>query len=630
MCVVCVLRVVVKMSDFPSDENKSENEETTQQPQASTSKASTSWAEHPIMKGETSSDARMWGIVIGGTHVHGRLLLPQKMVMKKDGKPKCNKDGTPFFEYMKKSEIYETLAQRFATKKETMDKTDPTVNAVFSALKQLMRDSNTVAVSYHAKDDPCSKSYGNHYHIALIHDGVTDLSRNYRYRELRKQIPKGDEKRFAKVYCTYERIKHPTNLFYYMIRPPRIFYGTSSPKLLKMAKSPIDLPPPDTEEVDVDEIIGKEVTEHEEDGFPEIDIDPTPAEQVDLAEILTTKRKAPSSDEDELPKEKIPRGDPNAYFKRMVEICVHLMDCTRTTDRTKMRVILAQKIKKGGVPEIDQLKRYKEIMCTKQRDRIWENAILEHRCNIMSKSFRELMTDAWFAVESEIDYDRDFIPLKMSVRLLINWCKEMNINPKKFTNQCKHVLARRHGKHNTVFLMGVSNAGKTVMFTKPLEYIMVAVGRIASINVPDRFVFEGCVGQKLISIEECEIPKHHMEDVKKIMGGEEIVVQVKYVREGATLTPCPVIATSNRIPWNFDIEQEIPLKNRMYYYELRKPFEELASWENKKLDPRAYLLAWNTRAISADFDFEDLIDDDVLECAIDTIREKFVNCRLDG
>lgn len=640
------------MEDFPSDENSTEETRDTQQPSTSKEKSNsekkaTDKTPERMLSNQTLtplsgkaledrvSQLRMWGIVIGGSHVHAKLLLPQKRVKDKNGKFKFY-NGAPVFDYVPFNEIRKTVVERFATRKEVIDKTDPKVNAVFTSLKQLMRDSTFVAVSYHAKNDPCSKCYGNHYHILLADYGIKDLNKNYRYRELRKLIPTEGEKRYAKVYCTYQRVKEPRALFCYMIRPPRLFYGANSQTWIDIANNP-SLQEKETranedetaETVEIDEIIGVETKTEEDDGFPEIDIS-APEEPPDQGAIFLNMKRPHSSDDDELPKEKAPRVEGGEFIGRMVEIGVHLMNSCRTTDKTKMRLLLEKKIKKGSIAEIDQLKRYKDIMYCKQKDRIWDNAITDYRCKILSKTFRELMTDTWFAVEDELNYEREFIPLNVSVKLLINWCKEMGMNPKKFTNQCKHVLSRKHGKHNTIFLMGVSNAGKTVMFTRPLEYIMEAVGRIASINLTDRFIFEGCVGQRLISIEECEIPKIHMEDVKKIMGGEEIIIQVKYVREGAILSSCPVIATSNRIPWNFDLEQEVPLRNRMYYYELSKPFDELASWENKKLDPRAYLLAWNTRAIAPDFDFEDLIDNDVLECAIDTIREKFVNCRLDG
>lgn len=236
-------------------------------------------------------------------------------------------------------------------------------------------------------------------------------------------------------------------------------------------------------------------------------------------------------------------------------------------------------------------------------ERYYKTAIDEFRHDYLQLEFPELLKDAWQWIEKR--GSNYYLSLKESHDLILDWLYFHNFNEERFIRDLYNVLSGKSGKHNTFFVYGSPNGGKTRIFSEPIETIMATVGRIVNINTGDRFVFENCCNQRLISIEECAIPIQHIEEMKKLMGGEPVQVDVKNQREGTLILKTPVICSSNSEPWKLDETTKEALMARMYYYTTNGSFEKLRNYIGRQIDPRAWILMFVGFIIDADyFDYE--------------------------
>lgn len=572
------------------------------------------------------SDLEYWSLVVGGRGCHNQLLQAKCQKKNKKGELQTLKNGEAWLEYVPLSTLHTRCVKDFATKMEVLSATEKEIKEVFNELKCLLRSSRRFLVVYHPGTDPCSMCYGNHYHIILGRHGHKDMDKEYRYRRMR-QAARGDgPMELRKVYTSYQRVRSLSALVKYLSHSPRVFYGTNVKQwidwIMEERGESQKLLYDDSfvEDAEASDVLGVDEEADTDDlGYGMLDL---PVEGDDF-EVAPKKKRgqedwADAGDDEDQPFKRI-RGEKLDFIPRLIVVTAYIMFSCRTTDKSQLRLMLDKRAARRMPESHNMIARIKNVLFHKQVNRIWEAAVLEYRSRINRQSFGELCQWAWNTMVGDPDREDKFIPLGDSVGLLLEWLAEMNHKPKEFLENCRQVLKRQSGKLNCVFCMGVSNAGKTVMFTKPLEFIMAGVGRIVSLNVSDRFIFEACVGQRLISIEECLIPKMHQEEIKKLMGGEDCQISVKYAKEGALLRQTPVIATANQPPWTLDYALEQPIRNRMYYYEFVKPFCKLENWQTKQLDPRAYLVCWS--AISSGMILSDLFNDEVLQTFVDELQE---------
>lgn len=130
-------------------------------------------------------------------------------------------------------------------------------------------------------------------------------------------------------------------------------------------------------------------------------------------------------------------------------------------------------------------------------------------------------------------------------------------------------------KKNTMYLWGVSNAGKTTLamnFVK--NFFEGAVGRPLN-QVRSSFRFQDCINKAVILWEEPQLIKDEIEDCKLLFGGQEVPANVKY--QGSVAVPStPVIVTANqsveRLMWT-GFGDDV-WKNRVYSYYFGKPLIE--------------------------------------------------------
>lgn len=266
-------------------------------------------------------------------------------------------------------------------------------------------------------------------------------------------------------------------------------------------------------------------------------------------------------------------------FVWTVSKLVEIFRYARATDRD----ICRKKVSSDpAIENVERLKTLNFVDHNYQIERYYKTATNLYRHEMLQLSFRELLDQSREYFLSHAD---DYIEPLVCEQLLYHWFYSNGLDPQKFIAELYGVLSGASGKHNTFYVQGLPNAGKTFLFSLPIEAIMTTVGRIVTINTGDRFVFENCVNQRLISIEECAIPPQHIEEMKKLMGGEHLQIDVKNQREGGAVTKTPVICSSNSAPWALVMGQEEALKARMYYYQVNRPYAELAHFVGQKFNP---------------------------------------------
>lgn len=565
-----------------------------------------------------------YSLVVGGSKVHNQLLHGRAQKKNKKGEPLFGKDGSKWLEYINLHEASTRAVVEFSTQKAILDSTHKDVKAVFNELKTLLKNCKLFYVVYHPSTDKCSSCDFNHYHIVLAKNIPIDLNHEYRYRAMKRATTTGNE-----VYVKSQKVKNLEQLIKYLSRKPRILYGTNCKEFIQYyreeqgAEVPTDEDSDFIQDCEIESIIGEAEEEVADFGFGPIDLPidsefDTPTE----SKKRTADDEFQSIDPDDLPtakKAKLEGGQPNEkgnIIPKLINTMAFIMQSTRATDTTKMRYTLDLRVmqKPSDHGSKNMIAKLKTIMFHREHRNIWTAAKAEYRSRTLIMSFKALCKWAWVSIKNDPRRNDVYIPLEDSVQLLVEWIEMSGQPVKGFLTNLYEVLNSTKGKGNTVFCQGISNAGKTVMFARPIEYIMCNVGAIVSVNTTSRFIFECCAGQRLISIEECEIPKQHMQELKKIMGGEPCHVDVKFINEGIELPKIPVIATSNKEPWYLDCTEELPLRNRMYYYQFPLPFDKLADWINYSLDPRAYIVLWES--IKRNISIDSLFDDTVLRSII--------------
>lgn len=130
------------------------------------------------------------------------------------------------------------------------------------------------------------------------------------------------------------------------------------------------------------------------------------------------------------------------------------------------------------------------------------------------------------------------------------------------------VLNRKTGKKNCIWLHGISNSGKSQLFTTLLHLVCRdRVGVPISSN-KTQFQFGNCVDKRVILWEEPVIDNINIEAVKCLFGGDALNVDVKYER-GVWLHKTPIFVTSNKaITAGMAPETSEQLLNRTFTFEL--------------------------------------------------------------
>lgn len=123
------------------------------------------------------------------------------------------------------------------------------------------------------------------------------------------------------------------------------------------------------------------------------------------------------------------------------------------------------------------------------------------------------------------------------------------------------VLCRKDPKKRTIVFYGPSNAGKSLI-ARALLY-PVAPGYIQRDGGTNVHWLENIYRKSVILWEEPSIHMSNIEDVKLLLGGEEIAINRKNKPILTRTNPAAVIVTTNKAFWHYESQ---PLKNRIEIY----------------------------------------------------------------
>lgn len=566
----------------------------------------------PIVQEKMSFEWRT--IVVAGNRVHSQLLLPRGYRKDKHGDRMYTKQGDPMLEYLSFDAAQAMPTVDWATKSDVLAKSEKNTKDVFNELKTLLRNCRKAAVVYHpggASDPLCQCPY-NHYHLVIARDCSKDFEREYRWRKIRQFCKKDKSPGAVTLNVSSQKIKDLYAFIRYLSAKPRQWYGTNSKLLATMKAAIVEKGEQCTtgsaewvEDEPIEAVIGEDVgAVSEELGFAPIEL---PVDEDWSEGKCIKKRKADEYSDDEEPfpgytrpptKKKLGFADDDEEddigfrrgksipLARLINILLYLMKLAGTSDKEELRLRIDRMVLAGHPRGPDMERRIRDCNYHRSNGHIYASAAYEYRAHVKKMTFTQLLLSAWNSapgIANVIDFET-------SLDLWLDWLVHYGINLRTFADRLWNVLNGDNGKINSIFLYGRSNSGKTMMFSRPLEYIMQDVGNIVQLNAANAFIFEGCVGRRLISIEECEVPASHVEELKKIMGGEKCQVNVKYAKEGGCILPTPVIATSNQDIGTFVPLHREALLNRCYHYELTTPFSPLEAHQGAVLDPRVYVL----------------------------------------
>lgn len=556
--------------------------------------------------------------------MHGRMLQPKIARKNKDGSVQRDKfTGRVFTEYATPDEATKRVVIEYATKQDVLSVSDRESMVIINEAKQLVKGERKFLVVYHAGTDPCSTCPHNHYHIVLTSSGA--IAQNTVYRKLRNLCQSKTEEAFCSedpvgMYVKSQKVRHLPGLVAYLMVPPRVWYGTNCSEIFKLRKAILESPKarpttsdPYVESADITEILGELPTakgaKGSDDGWGEIiTADQDITDEYDFETIAgpTPKKRKANDFEDEGPYfdestnmvplksvkpvsnvVSLPEHAHNNHIGRLTDVLAYIMGKLHCDD-TNMLSVKAKALEGIDPSAANYLARIKNVNLHHKRSAIISQAKEQYRMTMINKTLADLMTDT--ARDAAFYDDKTYICIYDAINLFGDWMCLNGWVVDDFANDIFSVLDRRGGKMNCMFIRGEPNAGKSMMFMRPIEEICQTVGRINQINCAgSTFIFESCMQCRLIAIDECCIPKSLMEECKQIFEGAACKVQIKYQRDGGLLQPTPVIASSNKEPWLYDIQNQVPLLARMRYY-VAKPFDTLADFSHLKYNPLVYVL----------------------------------------
>lgn len=552
-------------------------------------------------------------IVVGGKGVWNRLLAPRIYKSDKKGDRIFTKTGEPQTDYATPEEAITQQVVDFATRQDDLKRAEPVVRDTINEVKTLLRSCKFRAVVYHAKGDPCSLMDWNHFHLIVGRERGVEWEKDYRWRKIRAACRTGSDPK-SLINVTSQKVKFMEGLVRYLATPPRVWMGTNCQDIAVIRNNAL------TGEQKKHMFSPQDVSDDENfDGFLGVTGDdennnpwgpPDLITSGDFAEEPSRKRSAKEWDEGTSaglfvdPQEPATKkhsgwGDDHGKegkIPRLINVIYYIMKLLGTSDRDELRRKAERSAKEGNLRAANWIARIKNAEYSVKNAHIWTTAANEYKRFIMDCPLGKLLLMSWHSLTAERPEKVDqckFLSLDSSINLWFDWIAFHQLKPTEFLRDILTVLSGDGGKKNCLFLWGATNSGKSVMFSKPLEYIMQSVGRINQISAGNAFTFEACVNRRLISIEECKMAKIHIDELKKIMGGETCQVNVKGVREGGIVRSTPVIATSNENPLESTTADTRAIGNRCYLYHLQSSCPLLEDYINTALDPRLYVILFH-------------------------------------
>lgn len=475
--------------------------------------------------------------------------------------------------------VYDKKVVKWTTKMDILNQLDANEKAICNSLKAFLTKNQSAIFYHNANTDQCAQFGGPHLHI-VIESEKTANGKNRQlfditqYKNLKLKV------QHAGGYMKCQGVKNIDAVLKHFNTAPRIFMGTNNMFLFKTINY---VRAPSTE---VYPTLAESLLEGEEEdetvepivrnysGFEEIDSQPI--------DKVVAKRHASGWDDDivtlgyESKKPLLIKETDKERYARVTKMLCLRWNAFTIPDMYKAMAALIT---------IDEEKEFINLWnklalkgCTKSNLETIKNAV---EAEYIYKSFAELINEICQQPLSPDEYETP----EDSYQYMISWLEEQKICPLEFVQQVFDVMDRKHEKINTLCMIGGSNAGKTQMFSLPIRTICKFIGTIGNRGANSDFVYQECVNKRVIAIDECVMQPANLEDMKLLLGGEEIRVNVKFAGHSLIKrTPC--ILTGNKDLWVLDQSNAVPMRNRMYYYTVHS-VDELKDI-TKKINPKVW------------------------------------------
>lgn len=458
--------------------------------------------------------------------------------------------------------VFNKKTVKWTTKSDVLNQLQPATKQCCNSLKAWLNKS-AVALWYHnANVDECAMYGGPHVHIVYESErtssgGYRSLHDNAGYRGIRKKI---DE---VGGYIKSQAIRNLDAACRHFLQSPRMYMGTNTISLNRAiagARAPRTIMDPVVSMKDI---------------FDD--------ENVDVVDASTEKSVAKYSgwESDEPVVKKCRSGWDDSSFTipatNNTVVAIKETDSDRYGRLLKMLMIrwsaftVSEMFNAiGKLSEGVELK-YKQLwyrLAAKPRTKMLLSVQHEMlKSEYICKPFAELINI--YAHQTVPCIDETMSTPEDSYSNWISWCNNQQYDVHELIRDIFDIIDRKILKVNTLCMIGDSNSGKTCMISNPLKALCRFVGQIGNRGSNSEFVYQECINQRLIVIDECMMSKEQLEDLKNLTGGEDMSVNVKFAGN-AKLSRTPVILTGNKEPWLLDFSAKEPLLNRMKYYTSHK------------------------------------------------------------
>lgn len=125
--------------------------------------------------------------------------------------------------------------------------------------------------------------------------------------------------------------------------------------------------------------------------------------------------------------------------------------------------------------------------------------------------------------------------------LYYQYCRTTHM--KAFLLQCFKVCNKTNGKRNSIFIVGSSNAGKT-LFAEALTSFFLNKGNMRNPSRQERFSFQECSERRIIFWNEAKLDPANYDNIKRLLAGDTCSVAVKF-KEDQVVPKTPIIVCSN-------------------------------------------------------------------------------------
>lgn len=493
--------------------------------------------------------------------------IPQHGIYDNKGKPVMSSYGTKTIKTEEGTQetVYQKKVERWTTKMDTLNGMDPASRAVCNSLKAFLTKSG-VGVFYHnAAVDSCAKFGGPHLHVVVHSERSASgawrsLYSHTNFRTLKKRVTEGGG------YLRSQAVRNLDGLMYYLTQAPRVFMGTNDSSIYMSAKrvrSPtadtlLNLPPIqeclDADANEIDEISAEEVAWS---GFDDID-----------GTSSTGPKRSGDGWDDEIdvppPKQRkitVGESETDRLLRVVRAVALHYNAYT-ITDISRVAAKTATK-------DTEDEKKFQILwqrLSTKQPIKRWlDTARTQLETEQLEKPFAQLIDEYCSTVPDTPEGPS----AEHSYSVMLEWCKDQSIDVFEFVERVFNVMDRKDKKINTIAMVGPSNAGKTIVFMEPICELARFVGKIGNRGANSEFVYMDLPNKRVVAIDECIMSRENLEDLKLLLGGQPLKVNVK--NQGPVdvhKTPC--LLAGNKPPWLLDHGQKEPLLNRMYYYNVKE------------------------------------------------------------